>query len=126
MGQLLAVGMGGFVGAIARYLMANVVQRQAGGLFPMGTFVVNMVGCLLIGLLFALIEGRQSLSPNVRLFLFIGLLGSFTTFSTLGQETLDLMRTGELRLALWNMVGSAFVGIGAVSLGRFLGKLAAL
>lgn len=121
--EALVVGMGGFVGAILRYGVTLWMQRLSPGSFPLGTLVVNMVGCLLIGVVFALVETRPHLSPTLRLFVMIGLLGSFTTFSTFGHETLELLRSGVWGLALANLLGSAVVGLLAVVAGRFLGRL---
>jgi CrcB protein len=121
--ELLAVGAGGFLGAIARYAAASYVQRLAGPGFPLGTFVVNLVGCLLIGIAFAVVETRPQLSGNFRLFAIVGLLGAFTTFSTFGHETYELLRGGAWGLALANVMGSALLGLIAVVAGRSLGRL---
>ena len=120
--KILVVGLGGFVGAIARYGLSGLVHRYAQGTFPLGTMAVNVLGCLVIGVLMTLVEDRQFLSPNTRLFLTIGLLGSFTTFSTLGYETFELLREGDLRLATANILGNLALGIGAVWLGRIAVK----
>lgn len=120
MRELLAVGLGGFVGAVARYSVSGWVHRWAGSAFPWGTLAVNVTGCLAIGMLMALFEGRVSSSPETRLFLGIGVLGSFTTFSTFGYETLELLRRSEPGLALANAGGNLLIGIGAVLLGRIL------
>jgi CrcB protein len=122
-GELLAVGCGGFVGAVARWGLSSWVQRLYGGSFPLGTFAANMLGCLFIGVIFALVEARPDWSPHVRLFLMVGLLGAFTTFSTFGHETLDLLRSGSWWLALLNVLGSATVGLLAVMAGRFVGRV---
>jgi len=117
--KLLIIGTGGFLGAVARYWLSGLAHRFGAGFsFPLGTFVVNVIGCLLIGVLMGVVEDRQALSANVRLFLFMGLLGSFTTFSTLSYETYDLFRSGELVAALAYVAGSALIGLAAVALGR--------
>lgn len=121
--KLLIVGAGGFVGAIARYGVASLAQRWSLAGFPLGTFVVNIVGCLLIGALLGGVELRQSLSESARLFLTVGLLGAFTTFSTFSHETLQLVRAGDLRMAAFNVVVSVVLGLGAVALGRVLVRL---
>jgi CrcB protein len=123
MTELLAVGCGGFVGAVCRWGLSGWVRRLAGDGFPYGTFAANMLGCLLIGLFFALVEARPDWPPQVRLFLMVGMLGAFTTFSTFGHETLDLIRTGAWWLALLNVLGSATVGLLAVIAGRWLGRV---
>ena len=118
--QILVVGAGGFVGAVARYTVSGWVHRVSDTALPVGTLVVNLVGCLIIGALMAWVEVREALSPSTRLFLTIGLLGSFTTFSTLGYETYEMLRSGELRQALLYIVGSAVLGLFAVAAGRGL------
>lgn len=115
--KLLIVGLGGFIGAIARHSLCGLVHRLAGTSFPVGTLVVNALGCLVIGGLMCLVEERQLLSSNARTFLMIGLLGSFTTFSTLGYETFEYLRAGDLRMAGANVGANVLVGIAAVMLG---------
>lgn len=118
MGNLLAVGIGGFVGAVARYGLSGWVQRFAGATFPAGTLAVNVVGCLVIGALMTLIEDRPLFSPDVRMFLTVGLLGSFTTFSTVAFETFEMLRERSPWLAAGNVAANLIVGLGAVWLGR--------
>jgi len=118
MGKLLVIGAGGFLGAVARYALAGIVQRRAGALFPAGTLVVNAVGCLLLGALFAVVESRPALGPQARAFLAVGILGSFTTFSTFGYETLELVRVGAPRLALGNVAANVVIGLAALWVGR--------
>ncbi len=95
-----AVGIGGFLGALARYGLGGLVHRIHGTSgFPYGTLAVNLLGCLLIGILAGLMEERQMFAPEFRLFALVGILGGFTTFSTFGYETLMLMRdTDYLRV----------------------------
>ena len=123
MRELCFVGLGGFFGAIARYGLSGLVHRLAGGVFPVGTLAVNTLGCLVIGILAALVEDRQVLSPSMRLFLMIGLLGSFTTFSTFGHETVELLREGSVRAALSNILANVLLGIVAVVVGHTLVRL---
>ena len=94
MQNLLAVGLGGFLGAIARYTMGGFVDARLNTRFPWGTLAVNVLGCLLIGLLLGLVSGRGqlSISESTRLFLVTGFLGSMTTFSTFGHETIELIQ----------------------------------
>jgi len=115
--KLLVVGSGGFLGAICRYGLSGWVQRFSGGLFPWGTLAVNTLGCLAIGVLMALVEQRQLLSPNARLFWMIGLLGSFTTFSTFGYETFALLREKSMGLAILNIGGNVVCGLIGVWIG---------
>ncbi len=116
--NLLYVGAGGFVGSIGRYLVAGAVYRIfPNSYFPIGTAVVNIVGCFLIGFLNGLVEMRQLLHPAMRVFLLIGLLGGFTTFSTFGYETVASLRTGEFVPALANVAIQVIVGLSAVWFG---------
>src|SRR5688572_29598198 len=94
---VLVVGLGGFLGSGARYLLGGWVHAWFPRVsFPIGTLAVNTSGCLLIGVLAALLEVRQLLSPGMRLFLMIGVLGGFTTFSSFAFETLALARYAQL------------------------------
>jgi CrcB protein len=110
--NLLLIGSGGFAGAILRYTLGGLVHRHvsAGGL-PYGTLAVNLLGCLLIGALAGLADSRPVFSPGLRVFLFIGLLGGFTTFSTFGYETFALARDGEFLQASLNIVISVVLGL---------------
>lgn len=122
-GQVVLVGVGGFIGSIFRYLLSGVVQRSLPmSEFPFGTLVVNVLGCLLIGILHGLAETRQVIGPELRLFLMIGMLGGFTTFSTFGYETLALLRDAEIFRAMGNVVFQVLFGLMAVWLGDMLGR----
>lgn len=122
MRELIAVGLGGFVGAVARYLVSGWVHRFAGVSFPWGTLAVNLAGCLALGALMGLVEARVAIAPAWRLFLGLGVLGSFTTFSSFGYETVELIRGGESGLALANAVGSLALGAVAVVAGAALAR----
>ena len=116
--NLLLVGVGGFVGSICRYLLAGIVQQVLhGSTFPYGTMVVNIVGCFAIGCLNGLAEARQMFSPELRIFLLIGLLGGFTTFSAFGYETLALLRDSQIGAALANVLVQVVAGLLCVWLG---------
>ena len=110
-------------GAIARYLLSGAAQRWHGGTLPLGTLTVNVLGCLVIGASLALVEDRPLLSPNQRLFLTIGLLGSFTTFSTFGYETVELLRDAEWRWASLNVAANVVMGVAGVVAGRWAVRL---
>jgi len=113
--HFLLVGCGGFVGAVLRYGVGGLVHRSgAMAGFPFGTLTVNVVGCLLIGAAAAAAETRQLLVPEARLFLMVGVLGGFTTFSTFGYETLALARDGEALRAAVNVVTHVVLGLAAV------------
>lgn len=116
MQQLLAVGCGGFLGAVARYSLTGLMHKKFPGFLPGGTMLVNVLGCLLIGILMALVTEKVWLSEHetLRRFLITGILGSLTTFSTFGYETIELMRETEMRLAAWNVAGNLCLGFAAV------------
>ena len=116
MSAYLWVGLGGFLGSIARYSVALLVPASATSRFPTATFIVNCLGCLLIGLLAGL-STRMSIPEHVRVFLITGILGGFTTFSAFGLESVNLLRRGEFGFALLYVLGSVFVGLLAVWLG---------
>jgi CrcB protein len=114
--NLLFVAAGGAVGAILRYAVSGLTHRITGPAFPWGTMAVNVLGCFLIGLLWAATE-RAPISPRTSLFLFTGVLGAFTTFSTYGLETFNLLRGGEMGPSLANVLVSNVVGLAAVAAG---------
>ena len=122
MARFFWVCFAGGVGTGARYLLSGWVQRKLGPAFPLGTLAVNVLGCLVIGLLSQLGESRGALTPETRAFFVIGVLGGFTTFSSFGNETMNLWRDGESFLGFLNIAGQLVLGLGAVWLGRFLGN----
>jgi len=124
--QLIIVGLGGFVGAIIRFTVSGLLHNYYKGSFALGTFVVNVIGCFTIGALMFLLQDKQLLTHNTRLFLVVGGLGALTTFSTFGYETLSMLQDGNLRLALLNAGTNVFLGIGAVAFGGFLVKILAV
>ena len=122
--QLLWVGLGGFLGSICRFVMAGAFNRLSPAFgFPIGTFSVNILGCFLIGLLHGLAETRSFIGPDTRIFLFIGVLGGFTTYSTFGFESLALIKDGALLKASANILLHVFLGLCAVWIGDALGRL---
>ncbi len=122
LGQLLAVGCGGFIGAVARYALSGLVHHYYRGSFALGTLVVNVLGCFAVGVLMALTLDRQHLPPSTRLFLVTGILGSLTTFSTFGYETVEHLNDGDYRLAFGNAAANLVLGIGATALGAFASR----
>ena len=116
--NILLVGAGGFIGSIARYLLSGwVLHHTLGGKFPWSTFVVNVLGCLLIGVLSGMIERLEWFTPQTRLLLLTGLLGGFTTFSAFGLETVFLLRRGEVLIAVAYALSSVAVCVTAVWVG---------
>lgn len=124
MSKIILVGLGGFIGSVLRYLASGCVQQWTKSVdFPYGTLTVNFIGCLIIGFLSQLAETRGAFSAEVRAFVFVGALGGFTTFSTFGNETMNLWRDSESLLALANIIAHLVLGLGAVWLGRVLAHL---
>ena len=113
------VGLGGAFGSVARYLLATwTMQTVAPQKFPLGTFVVNLAGCLVAGVLAGLAERWPGwLTADLRLLLFVGVLGGFTTFSAFGLETAQLLRRGEWLVASGYVGGRVLLGLAAVLLG---------
>ncbi len=117
MHKLVFIAIGGSVGAVARYLLAGWGQRLTETSFPLGTLVVNVVGCLGIGVLAALFAGPAIVREEYRLAILVGFLGGFTTFSTFGYESFALLSEREWWLAGANVVASNLLGLLAVFLG---------
>lgn len=107
---------GGALGALSRYAVSGLSHRLVETTFPVGTLVVNLLGSFVIGLLFGLLE-LSNVSSNVRSFLFIGILGSFTTFSSYTLETLNLFRDGEMKAGILNLFYNNVLGLMLVFLG---------
>lgn len=119
--RLLLIGVGGAAGAVLRFLFSSWVQARSGfHVYPFGTLSVNLLGCLLIGFLSGLADSRSMFSAETRSFLIIGCLGAFTTFSSFGNETLNLLQAGRLELALLNIGAQVVLGLMLVWLGRAL------
>ncbi len=124
MRNIILVGLGGFVGSVLRYLVSGWVQRLSGTtLFPYGTLGVNVLGCLLIGLLGGWADNVAPFSPPVRLFLLLGLLGGFTTYSTFSYESMALLRDRQTLAAFAHVGLHLVLGFGAVALGYGLSNL---
>jgi fluoride exporter len=120
--KFVYLALGGASGAILRYLISGLPYKIYSGVFPWGTLVVNLSGALLIGFFWGLL-GRENTPVNVRSFLFIGLFGSFTTFSTFAFENFNLIRDGNIKFALINIVASNVFGILLVFAGFILSKI---
>jgi CrcB protein len=119
MTNILLVGIGGFIGSVMRYLASGYVQQASRSVdFPYGTLAVNVAGCFVIGFLSQLAEGRGLFTSESRLFVFTGILGGFTTFSSFGNETLNLVRGSQMMNAFANVGANVVIGLFAVWLGR--------
>jgi len=120
----LLVFIGAGLGGLMRFLASTAVQKACNGwVFPLGTFVVNITGCLAIGFLAQLAESKNLLQPEYRAFFLIGILGGYTTFSSFGYETLQLIRSGEFVYATANAVLQVVLGLFFVWLGTILARL---
>jgi fluoride exporter len=116
------IGVGGFAGSIARYLLGNYVGSRLGFRFPYGTLLVNISGSFVLGICMALLA-RTTANPNWRYLLPIGFIGAYTTFSTFEYETLRAMQDGQLAIGLMNVAVSVLTGFAAVWLGDVIGKV---
>lgn len=118
MRSLLWVAFGGGLGAVTRYKFSGwILHHTVQWKFPAGTFAVNVLGCLIAGLLAGLVEKRDFFSPDVRILLFSGIIGGFTTFSAFGLETVFLLRRGDFLIAAGNVIFSVVCGLLALWLG---------
>ena len=115
--NLMMIALGGALGAVSRFLLGNAVSKAIGSALPYGTFVINVIGCFAMGLLMTLIVDREMLPAAWRLFLCVGFLGGFTTFSSFGYEALMLLTEGRLLAALTYVSGSVVLGLAAAAAG---------
>jgi len=123
MKALILVGTGGFVGSVLRYVISGWVFRLLDKpWFPVGTLAVNLLGCLAIGFLGGIAEQRRIFDPEIRLLVFVGILGGFTTFSAFAYETISLAHDARLAAALLNIALQVGVGLLAVWLGGLIGR----
>ena len=114
---LLIIGTGGFVGSISRYLVQQLMQEKFDTTFPVGTMAVNILGSFIIGLVYALSEKGDVLSPEWRLFLAVGICGGFTTFSSLAYESFQMIKLEQFFFVALYMGLSLFLGLIATYLG---------
>ncbi|MEO8438422.1 MAG: fluoride efflux transporter CrcB [Chloroflexota bacterium] len=119
---LLFIGLGGFAGAISRYLVDGFVTDRTAGAFPWGTLAVNATGSLVLGLLFAMTAERAILPADIRGPVMIGFIGAYTTFSTYMLESWGLIESGSYGPAIANLGGSLLVGLVAVAAGLAIGR----
>jgi CrcB protein len=117
--NILLVAVGGAVGSVSRYLLGAWVQSSSKSIdFPFGTLTVNLIGCFVIGFLSQLAEARGVFTSETRALVFVGVLGGFTTFSSFGNDTINLLRDGETFNALANVGANVILGLLLVWLGR--------
>jgi CrcB protein len=117
MNMILLVAIGGAVGSVARYLMASSVQTGTAWEFPIGTVLVNILGCFLIGILYVLLVARPDPRQELRALLIVGVMGGFTTFSSFSLETVTLAMNGNYTSAALNVV----ISVAACLVGTVLG-----
>lgn len=117
MKSILLVGLGGAVGSMLRYFTTSTFYRVVNTTFPIGTFAVNIIGCVLIGILVSAAEKNQLINNDVRLLLITGFCGGFTTFSTFSHENIQLLNTGNFTSLSINIIASVALGIAGVWLG---------
>jgi CrcB protein len=120
--KLFYIALGGAIGSVLRYLIQGWVQRSTSDTFPTGTLAVNLLGCLVIGVLSAFFAGPHLIREHHRLGLTVGVIGGFTTFSTFALESFMLANDSQWRYALANMVASCVLGFLGVWLGYRLGE----
>jgi len=123
MGNIILVAVGGSLGTLARYGLSTYIARQVGPAFPWGTLVINLTGCFVIGLLFALGFERDVLGPSARLALMTGFCGGYTTFSTYALESINFARAGTIGVTIANVVASTLGGLALVVAGMWLGRV---
>ena len=115
------VGLGGFLGAIARYLLASAIVERWGGIFPWGILIVNLTGSFILGFFMAFAQSRSWIQPNFRLLFAVGIVGGYTTFSTFTYDSVRLALDGKLLLATTNVGASVLLGCLAVMAGIIVG-----
>lgn len=116
------IGIGSFIGGIFRYLLSQTIQTRFLSAYPFGTFTVNIIGCLIVGIIFGLSE-KFNVSPEWRLFLATGICGGFTTFSSFSLETMNMLKDGQYLYSFLYISSSVILGLIAVYLGMLLLKL---
>lgn len=122
MRTILGVGLAGAIGALSRYGLDGLISERFPGTFPLGTFVVNVTGSFLLGLVFVVLTERVAASPALRTTITIGLIGAYTTFSTFSFETVRLIEDGALGTAALNVVATLAIGLFAVWAGMSVGR----
>jgi CrcB protein len=119
--RFFVLGFGGAVGTISRYLLSNVEHKFSNHIFPSNTLIINLLGSLVIGFLWGLFE-RFAVPSHIRVFIFVGILGGFTTFSTFSLENFHLFRDGQIKVAMVNIIATNTLGIALVFVGFIFSK----
>lgn len=119
--KYILIAAGGAIGTLLRYFVSNLDYKYSNAVFPLSTFIINITGSFAIGFIWGLSE-KAYVSPNIRLFLFIGILGGYTTFSTFSLETFNLIRDSEYKIAISNILLTNVIGISSVFFGFFVSK----
>lgn len=119
---IMLVGTGGFIGSVARYLTTFFLLRAMPGVFPYGTFAVNIIGCFAIGLIYGFSEKFAWFNPDWRLFMATGICGGYTTFSTFAYENIKLLQQGEVMMFVWYSLSSFALSLAAAAAGLMLAK----
>lgn len=119
--QCLAIGSAGFLGALARYFVAKFLQGKFETSFPIGTLIVNLSGCFILGLFLSAIDGKN-FNDHLRLGIAVGFVGAYTTFSTWMYESIKQLQSGNINGAILNIAGSVLLGLAAVWLGAICGR----
>ncbi|MCX7985243.1 MAG: fluoride efflux transporter CrcB [Bacteroidetes bacterium] len=117
------VFLGGGIGAVLRYWLSGAIPRYWGSSFPYGILTVNILGCFLIGIVMTVFENRFLINPSLRMFIAIGIIGGFTTFSTFSYETLAMLHDSEFLKAGLYVTSSVLFGLGATYIGSIIGKI---
>ena len=120
--RYLYVALGGAIGSVLRYAVSGLDFKLSNGIFPTSTLIVNLFGSLVIGILWGMFE-RFEFSPMLRVFLFVGILGGFTTFSSFSLENLNLLRDGEVKTAVIYILITNISGIGLAFGGYFAARV---
>lgn len=120
--KYVMVGIGGFIGAIARFVLGSYIGNRFGSRFPYGTFVINMTGSFLLGVVMTVLAEKTDASPNWRYLVPIGFIGAYTTFSSFEYETLRTVQDGQMLIGFANVALSVIVGFAAVWAGIIVGR----